>query len=260
MQCAPTRPVVLLHGCGGSRRATFERTGWIEAFAAVGRSAIALDLPGHADPAASRDPVSYADLAGLMATILPAGPFDAVGFSLGAKVLLELCIREPGRIGGLVLGGVGDNVFAPELVAEAAARALESGPTSDTPDAVKAFLQTWDAGWNDALAVAAVLRRPPNPTFTPERLRQIVSPVLIVNGSEDPVTPLGDRLLASLVDARRVMLPGVDHFGLPEQLDFMRHAIAFLAPGAESERSRSPAAFDVNGGPSAHVASRRLSP
>lgn len=260
MTRATPRPVILLHGCGGSRRASFEQTGWLEALAAAGRSAIALDLPGHADKAASRDPAGYADLAGLMAHALPAGPLDAVGFSLGAKILLEIAVREPERVRRLVLGGVGDNVFAPEHVAEAAARALELGPTPDTPEAVKAFLQTWDPGWSDALAVAAVLRRPPNPTFTTERLRQVVSPVLIVNGSEDPVTRQGDRLLASLADARRVTLPGVDHFGLPGQREFIQHALAFLASDLDSERAPSKTAVDVNSGPTSHVACRGDSP
>src|SRR5688572_30179633 len=86
------RPIVLLHGCGGSRRATFEETGWIDAIAARGRVAVALDLPGHGRIPAPHDPQRYADMAGLVASHLPEGPFDIVGFSLGAKIALELAI------------------------------------------------------------------------------------------------------------------------------------------------------------------------
>jgi pimeloyl-ACP methyl ester carboxylesterase len=228
MPAAPERPVVLLHGCGGSRESTFVATGWLSALSEAGRSSVAPHLPGHGTRSASRDPASYADLAGLVMRELPDGAYDAVGFSLGAKLVLELAIRTPERLGRLVLGGIGDNVFAPESIAEAAARALEHGPTPETPPPVLAFLETWDPERNHARAIAAVLRRPPNPTFTEERLRHISAPVLIVNGDADPVTRLGHRLMSSLAHVTSVTLPRVDHFSLPAQPAFIRHAVEFL--------------------------------
>lgn len=228
MAAAAERPVVLLHGCGGTRESTFVATGWVAALSDAGRSSIALHLPGHGTHSASRNPESYADLAGLLTPELPAGVFDVVGFSLGAKLALELAIRMPERIGRLALGGIGDNVFAPESIAGAVALALERGATPETPAPVLAFLETWEPARNDAVAIAAVLRRPPNPTFTEERLRRIVAPVLVVNGAEDPVARHWDRLMSGLTDATWVTLPGVDHFGLPAQAAFMRHAVDFL--------------------------------
>jgi len=225
-------PIVLLHGCGGSRESTFVASGWLSALSKAGRTAVAIDLPGHGTRSVSRDPASYADLTGLLTDDLPPGSFDAIGYSLGAKLLLELAIRAPERIGRLVLAGIGDNVFAPESIAEAAARALEHGPTPETPPPVVAFLQTWESGHNDPLAIAAVLRRPPNPTFTAARLKRIAAPVLIVNGDLDPVIRLGNRLASSLADVRCVTLPGVDHFALPAQPAFIGHALDFLKESA----------------------------
>jgi len=230
-------PVVLLHGCGGSRESTFESTGWLGALSAAGRTALALHLPGHGTRAAAHDPASYGDLAGSVMRDLPAGEFDGVGYSLGAKLLLEIAIRAPGRIGRLVLGGIGDNVFAPESIADAAATALERGPTAETPPPVLAFLRTWEPQCNDPLAIAAVLRRPPNPTFAEDGLRRIVAPVLIVNGDADPVARLGNRLVSSLANVTCVTLPGVDHLGLPAQTAFIHHAVAFL--GSSSTRHAS---------------------
>jgi pimeloyl-ACP methyl ester carboxylesterase len=239
------RPVVLLHGCGGSREATFDATGWTSALAAAGRRAIALHLPGHGAHSASREPASYADLAGLVMQQLPSGAFDAVGFSLGAKLLLEIAIRAPDRIGRMVLGGIGDNVFAPESIGDAAAHALENGLTPDTPAPVRRFLETFEPERNDALAIAAVLRRPPNPAFTEERLRGIRTPVLIVNGTDDPVASLGQRLISSLGNVATITLPDVDHLGLPAQAAFLAHGIDFLTTdaigslaGAGAQRSR----------------------
>src|SRR6185295_2879151 len=78
MTRAGGRPVVLLHGCGGSFAAAFESTGWIEALRAVGRTPVKIHLPGHGVIPAPHDPAYYADLAGLVMKELPAGPFDAV--------------------------------------------------------------------------------------------------------------------------------------------------------------------------------------
>ena len=224
-----TAPIVLLHGCGGSARATFDSTGWLAAIATCGRQAIAPDLPGHGRGDVSHDPAHYADLAGLLARSLPAGPFDAVGFSLGGKLVLELALRYPARVRRLVLGGIGDNVFAPEGIAATAAAALEDpGSAAAQHPAVRAMLRHWEPDRNDALAVAAVLRRPANPVFTRERLHALTAPVLIINGADDPVAQHGDELLSGLANAHREILPGVDHFNLPRQPEFRSLAFTFL--------------------------------
>src|SRR4051812_37695810 len=114
------RPVVLLHGCGGTPDATFEATGMVEMLERTGHKPLLLSLPGHGPTPSFSGPADFADLAGLVADVLPPTSFDAIGYSLGGKLLLELAIRMPSRIGRLVLGGIGDNVFAPEAVAEAA--------------------------------------------------------------------------------------------------------------------------------------------
>ena len=234
-----SRPVVLLHGCGGTAHATFEATGMIGALKRAGRKPIALTLPGHGPTPRLRNAADFADLAGTVARELPAGRFDAVGYSLGAKILLELAFRMPARIGRMVLGAVGDNVFAPETVAEAAARALDEGVTPDTPPAVLAFLKTWDPTRNHAAVVAAVLRRSPNPVFSEVRLRAITTPILLVNGDADPATRVSDRLRASLPNVRLTMLPGVDHFGLTKQPEFVHAAVDFLAPKRADVRAHA---------------------
>lgn len=222
------RPIVLLHGAGGSYQATFVANGWARALEAAGRTPVGLDLPGHSCPSASREPSDYADLAGLLIPHLPEGTFDAVGFSMGAKLLLELAIRLPGRMGRLALGGVGDNVFAPESVGLAVAEALENGPGPATPAPVLAFLKLWQPGTTDPLALAAVMRRPPNPVFTAERLRGIDVPILIVNGEHDPVVALGQRLTSSLAHVQTVLVPNTAHFDLPAQPSFISLATSFL--------------------------------
>ena len=221
--------LVLLHGCGGTARAAFETTGLIHRFREAGRPPVALTLPGHGPGPCPRDPAAYADLAGLIAPALPDGRLDAVGYSLGGKLLLELAIRSPGRFRRLVLAGVGENVFAPEGVAEAAAHALEHGPDGDTPAPVRAFLATFESDGNHPLAIAAVLRRPPNPVFTEARLAAIDAEVLLVNGEDDPAAGPCGRLKGALRgDSSVLMLPGVGHFGVPADPRFVRAAVDFI--------------------------------
>lgn len=225
----PSTPVVLLHGCGGTAYATFESTDWLSAIESSGRRALAPDLPGHGPRKASHDPAAYGDLAGEVLRGLPTGRLAVVGFSLGAKLALEIALREPERINCLVLGGIGDNVFAPEAIAPIAARGLEcpESPEAAHP-AVSAMLKVWDGSRNDAKAVAALLRRPANPIFTQDRLRSITAPTLIINGADDPVGQRSAALVDCLRNARRETLPGVDHFGLPQQQQFRQLALTFL--------------------------------
>lgn len=220
-------PVVLLHGCGGSPEQAFLASGWPEAFAAAGREVLIPRLPGHGRDNPSHDPAGYADLAAGLLHHLPAGPVDLVGFSLGAKIALDLAVRWPDRVRRMVLGGIGDNAFAPETVGEAAASALVDGPGADTPPGVRAFLSTWDPVLNDPLAVAAVLRRPPNPLLDEAGVRAIGCPVAVVNGADDFVMAMGTRLFAALGTAPLV-LPGVGHFDLTDQPQFRDAAVRFL--------------------------------
>ena len=52
-------------------------------------------------------------------------------------------------------------------------------------------------------------------------------PVLVVLGERDFAGP-ADRLVATLPDARRLSLPGTDHFGTPKDFRFLQAALGFV--------------------------------
>jgi pimeloyl-ACP methyl ester carboxylesterase len=116
--------------------------------------------------------------------------------------------------------------------------ALENGPTAETPAPVLAFLRTWEPAQNDPAAVAAVLRRPPNPIFNEARLGHIAQPVMIMNGSEDPVEAMGDRLVQALPNVRKMTLSGVGHFDLTAQPQFIARALEFLSEPDDADPDR----------------------
>jgi pimeloyl-ACP methyl ester carboxylesterase len=118
-------PVVLVHGMASSFDLNWRRTGLADLLADAGREVLAVDLLGHGAAPAPRQPEAYADLTARVVEVLPDEPVDAVGFSLGAHVLLETARNDPGRFGRLVLAGVGDTLLGPQD-REPLARALEA--------------------------------------------------------------------------------------------------------------------------------------
>ncbi len=223
-------PVLLVHGWGGSFASTWQDKGWCKALKIAGRRVIAVDLPGHGRSTPSHDPADYADLASSVEAKLAGEPIvDAIGFSLGGKVLLEMACRQPTRFRRLVIAGLGHNVFAPERMGEILAEILERGMTADDPPAIRALIERVEPAGNDSRALAACLRRPANPVLTPERLAAVSCPVLLIAGEQDAVAQPIEPLRAALPQATITHLLETDHFGLPASPIFRVASLAFLA-------------------------------
>lgn len=221
-----TPPVVLVHGFAGSGRTTWADAGWLELLADEGRQATAVDLLGHGDAPKPREPEAYGDLPGYLAGLLPDGPVDAIGFSLGAQTLLHLAAAEPGRFRRLVLAGIGDDLFDPPSAEPVAALIEQGGDLPESPF-VRHLVDLAHAPGTDTAAFVAVLRRPRTP-LDEALLARVTVPVLLVIGDRDHVGP-GDRLLASLPDAERRVLRGVDHSRTPSAMGFLDAALRYIA-------------------------------
>ena len=223
-------PVMLVHGFASSFARNWQEPGWVDLLADQGRRVIAVDLPGHGQAPRPHDPAAYAALERSVLAALPeAGQADAVGFSLGAQLLLRAAAAEPARFRRVVLGGIGDGVFAggdPEPVA----RAIEAGQAAEEAGPAGAALTHFAmAPGNDRTALAACLRRPWAP-FTEAEVAAADVPVLVVLGERDFAGP-ADRLIAALPDARLVSLSRTDHFGTPKDFRFAAAALDFVGAG-----------------------------
>ena len=221
MQAAP---VVLVHGFASSFHRNWREPGWVDLLEEGGRSVIPVDLLGHGDAPKPHDPAAYADLESGVEAVLPDGPVDGVGFSLGARVLLTLAARRPDRFGKLVVGGVGENLFREDST-EAVARAMDGGELPSHPE-MQAFTRFAQGSGNDPKALAAVLRRPA-PPLTPEMLGAITCPVLVVLGDRDFAGP-ADPLVQALPNATLVTLKKVDHLATPSDFGFIDATLEFL--------------------------------
>src|ERR1700730_1281794 len=97
-----TEPVVLVHGFASSFERNWREPGWADLLADAGREGIGLDLLGHGTAAKPHDPAAYADLEASVSAALPHDRIvDAVGFSLGAQLLLAVAAAQPERFGRL---------------------------------------------------------------------------------------------------------------------------------------------------------------
>ncbi|HEX4981792.1 MAG TPA: alpha/beta fold hydrolase [Ilumatobacteraceae bacterium] len=222
-----TVPVVLVHGWGGSFESTWERTAFTALLADAGREVIGVDLLGHGTAPKPHDPEAYADLTVRVVEALPAGPVDAVGFSLGALTLLRTAIAAPDRFQRLVLAGIGRNVFERDDAATARILAGVDGTAEPDDNLARLFGQYAALQGNDPIALAAVLRRPDPGPITPADLSRIACPVLVVLGDHDFAHP-ADALVEALPDARYVELRNTDHFATPESFAFIDAVLEFL--------------------------------
>ena len=223
-------PVLLVHGFASSFDRNWRDTGWVDLLGEAGREVIAVDLLGHGSAPKPHEPEAYRDLDGDVRRALPAeGPVDAVGFSMGAALLLAVAASQPERFSRLVVGGVGANLFRSSDPEPAAKAVLTGKADDDAPAAAQAFARFASAPGNDGAALAACLRRPTAP-LRPSDLATVACPVLVVLGDRDFAGP-ADPLVDALPDATLVTLHGADHFGTPKDFRFLDHALRFL--GAE---------------------------
>jgi pimeloyl-ACP methyl ester carboxylesterase len=221
-------PVLLVHGFATSAARTWGENGWLDLLADAGREVIAPDLLGHGSADKPHDPSAYDDLeANVLATVVaatPDGVVDAIGFSLGARVILTLAASHPERFGRIVVAGVGANLFSTEggsLVADAVA-----GRGDPANPVVQYFAGLAAHPESDREALAACITRP-RPALDAEILSRITNPVLVVLGDQDFAGP-ADPLVDALPDATFRPLRGVDHFATPKDFGFIDAALEFL--------------------------------
>ena len=222
-----SKPVVLVHGWGGSFATTWERSGFSALLADADRTVIGVDLLGHGTAPKPHDPGAYADLTERVVAALPDHAVDAVGFSLGALTLLRAAIDDPTRFDRLVLAGIGRNVFEhDDEVTRRIIEAIEQGGVSDDNTA-RLFAQYASQPGNDPVALAAVMQRARSAPITDADLTTVTSRVLVAVGDQDFVLP-ADRLVEALPHASLRILRRTDHFATPESFDFIDATLEFL--------------------------------
>lgn len=220
------RPVVLLHGLGGSAAMTWQHNGWMDLIADAGRPALGIDLLGHGSAPKPHDPEAYRDMHRHVLDQLPEQPVDAIGFSLGAMTLLRCAIEAPERFSRLVLTGVGANVFEVRTEQHEKIAAAIKGEADETDPFSRYFTDLANDPDGDVEALRAMLKAP-NDRLTPENVAAVTMPVLVLLGDKDFAGP-ADPLVDALPDATFSELKRCDHFATPRSMQCLEEALAFV--------------------------------
>lgn len=222
-------PLVLAHG--------FTQTGRLwgdfgDALAA-GRPLVRVDLPGHGESSTVRADLPAAGE--LLAAAGGAGPYDLLGYSLGARVALHAALSHPDRVRRLVLIGGTAGIEDPEARARRRRRDDETAEALERSGDLEGFLRRWLAGpmfvglrapevterlRNSPAGLASSLRLAGAGTQVPlwDRLPGLGVPTLVVAGAADlRFVSLGDRMARALPSAVLSLVPGAGHAAHLEQ-------------------------------------------
>jgi pimeloyl-ACP methyl ester carboxylesterase len=227
-------PIVLLHGAGGMHLFWPPQIRRMQ-----GCRVFTLDLPGHgkSDRGGGLQTIdSYADqvLRWMEAVQLHRAVF--VGHSMGGAVALTLGIQHPERVLGLGLVSTGVRFYIPpDLLANAASpttfhKAIDSLVSCSFGSSASERLVELAANrmrevrssvlHGDLLACAQFDRT--------EQLSEIQSPVLILCGSEDQLTPVrNSQYMAGVIPGAALeIIPGAGHMVLLESPDAVGQSLA----------------------------------
>ncbi len=220
-------PVLLVHGLASSFDLNWREPGWVDLLSDAGREVIGVDLLGHGKADKPHDPAAYANVADDIAAALPddGSSVQAIGFSMGARLLLEVASAQPDRFERIVVAGIGAGVFAGGS-SEGLAAAIEGGVVDEAHGTARLFAQFAAGSGNDPKALGAFLRRE-SPPLDRDKLAGLTCPVLVVLGDKDFAAP-AEPLVEALPNATFVSLKGVDHFATPKDFKFLDAALEFL--------------------------------
>lgn len=211
--------IVFLHGT------RLTRAQWLPQLRRLGGAyrCVAVDLPGHG--ALADRPFTIAAATDLVRAAIeaeiPSGRAVIVGLSLGGYVAIDTAEAYPEVVAGLVLAGCSGEAFGPMSWPYRFFRALlERSPRPAQDLANKGFFRLryrrgiaepiikggfWPRGGAAALDLLIGRRYL-------DRLGRLWTPVLLVNGSLDPVFgPGGEYWAASCRSGRHVVIPRAMH-------------------------------------------------
>jgi pimeloyl-ACP methyl ester carboxylesterase len=204
---------------------------------------VAIDLPGHgalADRPFTLE-AAVAVVRDAVETEVAAGRAVLVGLSLGGYVAIDAAESHPERVSGLVLAGCSAEAIGPSALPYRFFRALLGRAPRRAADAVSSgFFRLryrrslsgpiveggfWSPGGAAALGLLLGRRYL-------ERLSRLWTPVLVVNGSLDPVFgPQGEYWAASCRRGAHVRLPRAMHLSNLDRPVAFSAAVAAFADG-----------------------------
>jgi pimeloyl-ACP methyl ester carboxylesterase len=226
-------PILLVHGLGSDAATNWLAAGWVRALRASDRELITLDLRGHGRSGAPHDPARY----GVMTLVDDVrlalrgvdGPFDAVGYSLGARLVLEYAAVRDQPIRRLVIGGSAGQPQMQNLDVDGIDAAIAGGPPPVDPESARVARVVTALPSNDPLALAALVRAFGSDPVAARPTPDPVVPTLIAVGDADQWHERARAWVADLPRATFLSLPGRTHVSAVPSGLFRAAAAEFLS-------------------------------
>jgi pimeloyl-ACP methyl ester carboxylesterase len=236
---APAGTVLMVHGFATSRAENWRRLGWYGAFERKGYRIVAHDQRGHGESDKPHDAAAYGqgvlvdDILRLM-DHAGLGRVDLLGYSMGARLSLQVALQHPDRVGNLIVGGIGGRMLkppesqpAPTMTMAEAMRTQD--PESITDKTMKGFRLFAEQQGEDRLALAAFTEaRGGGAALTEDDLALMRPPTLVVAGSRDEMAGDPQELADAIPGAKSVTLPACDHFSAIPHALFKAAVFDFL--------------------------------
>jgi len=224
-------PLVVVHGFASDYRLNWVGTRWQEALTTAGFRVIGLDCRGHGMSDKPHDSAAYGigimgrDVTRLMDHV-EVSSAGYLGYSMGARIGLQVVMDSAARVKRAVLGGIGasGSIRSAAAIAEAF---LRDEPTDD-PIAQTFYRFASARPTNDLTALAACITGL-QPRWDSARLSAIRTPILVVAGDRDELAPDAPELVELIPSARLFTIPGRDHMGAVPAREFKQAAIDFLS-------------------------------
>ena len=148
---------------------------------------------------------------------------------MGGLIAGQLLAHSSGRLGAVVIGGVGGNRLRGFPRAAGVAEALESGFADPTHNAIeRAFRAFAEAGKNDLLALAAIMRAKAL-RLDISKLGAVANPVLVVVGGDDTLVKEPEALAGAIPGAQLCVIPGRDHIRVVGDRRYREAVLRFLS-------------------------------
>jgi pimeloyl-ACP methyl ester carboxylesterase len=223
-------PIVLVHGFASDYRLNWVGSRWQETLTSAGFRVIGLDCRGHGHSDKPHDPAAYSvdvmtgDVVRLLDHLdVPSAAY--LGYSMGARIGLEVVLDFPDRVTRAVLGGIGAAGAIDH--ADQIARAFRMGKPTEDPVAQTFYRFAAARPINDLVALAACITGL-RPDANPARLARIRTPILVVVGDRDDIASGAPELVELIPSARMVTLAGRDHMSAVVAREFKQAAMEFL--------------------------------
>jgi pimeloyl-ACP methyl ester carboxylesterase len=235
-----TPPLVLLHGGGSTLETSFGAT--LRRFATT-RQVVAFDQQGHGRTADIADRqfsfAQSAEDAVALLRYLKIARADVLGYSNGGHIAIEIALSHPDVVRKLIiLSAMFDRAGADpgfwegfnhakldDMPAELREAYLRVAPH---PEDLQRFFDK------------SVQRMSSFKGWTPEQLRAITAPTLVVAGDQDVVRPeQAVQMFRLLPNAQLAILPGTSHMAIVNRADWLVSMIeAFLDAPAPKEGAK----------------------